>query len=229
MALAWGRRLNLRHDRNTNRRKLLYGYGSPKGEVPVFVRSRSAVTFATLTVAYFLGGCGADTTNQYFSKPLNLFGGSGYTYAQLDDTRIDRPIGAGDLIEADGGCPHYVPTAPAPPPPAAPANPGEAPPPPPDPSLFSGGVALGMGECEVVSHLGQPTAVNLGTNPNGTRSASLTFNGGPRPGLYRFESGRLVEMDRIAAPPPPPEPEKKKVAKKKPPKPADAPSSGDKS
>jgi hypothetical protein len=220
--------LNLRHVRNTNQRKLRVGAGRPKGDVPVFVRSRFAVAFAALTGAASLGGC-ADSTNQWFSKPLNMFGSSGYTYSQLDDVKFDRPIGANDLVEANGTCPRYVPVASAPPqpPPTAPANPGE-PPPPPDPSLFSGGVALGMSECEVVSHLGQPTAVNLGANPNGTRSAVLTFNSGPRPGVYRFSSGHLAEMDRVAVPAPPPEPERK-VAKKKPPKPAGTQPSGDKS
>jgi hypothetical protein len=57
----------------------------------------------------------------------------------------------------------------------------------------------------------------------------LSFIGGPRPGVYRFESGRLTEMDRVAAPALPPEPEKKKVAKKKPAKPPEAPPAGDKS
>jgi hypothetical protein len=45
----------------------------------------------------------------------------------------------------------------------------------------------------------------------------LTFNSGPRPGLYRFAGGRLTEMDRVEAlPPPPTEPTKKKMVKKKP-------------
>jgi len=196
----------------------------------VFVRSRCAAAFAVLTAGLLLGAC-ADNTTQWFSKPLNVFSNNlSYTYSQLDEVKFDRPIGPGDLIEANGACPHYVPTAPASAPPAAaPSNPGEAPPPPPDPALFAGGIALGMSECEVVSHLGAPNVVNLGTNPNGSRSAMLSFIGGPRPGVYRFESGRLTEMDRVAAPAPPPEPEKKKVAKKKPAKPPEAPPAGDKS
>ncbi len=196
----------------------------------MFVRWRSAAAFAALTAGFLLSGC-ADNTVQWFSKPLNVFSNNfGYSYSQLDEVKFDRPIAPGDLIEANGACPHYVPTAPAPAPPAAaPSNPGEAPPPPPDPALFAGGIALGMSECEVVSHLGAPNVVNLGTNPNGTRSAMLSFSSGPRPGVYRFESGRLTEMDRVAAPALPPEPEKKKVAKKKPPKPPEAPPSGDKS
>ena len=68
-----------------------------------------------------------------------------------------------------------------------------------------------MSECDVVYRAGQPTAVQVGKNPNGDRAAILTFSGGPRPGIYRFERGRLMEMDRMEQPAPPP-----KVVKKKP-------------
>ena len=49
--------------------------------------------------------------------------------------------------------------------------------------------------------------------PNGERTAVLTYNGGPRPGIYRFERGQLAEMDRVAVPAPAPLPVKKKSAK----------------
>ena len=73
-----------------------------------------------------------------------------------------------------------------------------------------------MSECDVVYRAGQPTAVQLGKNPNGDRTAVLTFSGGPRSGIYRFERGRLMEMDRVEEPPPAPEVVKKKpkVARK---------------
>jgi hypothetical protein len=74
-------------------------------------------------------------------------------------------------------------------------------------SLLGGGIALGMSECEVVYRAGSPTSVQIGRNPNGDRTAALTFNAGPRPGIYRFEGGRLADMDRVEAPP--------EVAKKK--------------
>jgi hypothetical protein len=75
------------------------------------------------------------------------------------------------------------------------------------------GVGLGMSECEVVYRAGAPSNVQLGQNPNGDRTAVLTFAGGPRPGIYRFERGRLMEMDRVAEPAPPPPAVKKKPAK----------------
>ena len=49
----------------------------------------------------------------------------------------------------------------------------------------------------------------------------LTYNSGPRPGVYRFAGGRLTEMDRVEVPALPPKPAKKKIAKKKPGKPKD--------
>jgi hypothetical protein len=86
-----------------------------------------------------------------------------------------------------------------------------------------------MSECDVVARLGQPTAVNIGRSPGGDRSAALTFQSGPRPGVYRFGGGRLTEMDRVEMPPaPPPEPAKKKLVKKKPDKAKGPPNPGDK-
>lgn len=79
-------------------------------------------------------------------------------------------------------------------------------------SLLGEGVSLGMSECEVVYRAGAPGNVQIGKGPGGVRTAVLTFPSGPRAGVYRFEAGRLMEMDRVeepAAPAP-------KVAKKKP-------------
>lgn len=68
-----------------------------------------------------------------------------------------------------------------------------------------------MTECDVVYRAGTPNSVQLGKNPNGDRTAVLTYNAGPRPGIYRFERGELMQMDRVAEPAPAPA-----VAKKKP-------------
>jgi hypothetical protein len=179
-------------------------------EVRVFARSDGSTAFAVLTIALLLCGCSGpsfDTTG-WFQRPIALTGPNvSYSYSNLEQTRPDRPITANDLVDANGACPGGAP-------PAAPPNADAGAAPASDAASFlGGGVALGMSECEVVARLGQPTAVNLGRNQNGLRSAVLTFNGGPRPGAYRFESGRLTEMDRVQVPAPPPE---KKVAKKKP-------------
>jgi hypothetical protein len=191
------------------------------GGVRVRVRPNCTAAFAALTVALSVGGC-TDDTQKWFSKPLNPFGNNlGYSYSSLGEAKMERPIAANDLVDASGACPNYA--APAP---GAPANPGDGSQAPPDTaSLLGGGVALGMSECDVVARLGQPTAVNLGRSANGLRSAILTFKTGPRPGVYRFDNGRLSEMDRVEVPPAAPE---QKTTKKKPAK-TSAPQTGDKS
>lgn len=188
---------------------------------------RLAQRASPLALAIALCGCSDfDTSGSWFAKPLRIYGSnSGYTYTQFDEAKRDRPVTANDLVDANGACPSYVVPSPTP----AGAGPDAAAAAPTDPaSLLGAGVAIGMSECDVVARLGQPTAVNVGRGRGGDRAAALTFNGGPRPGVYRFAGGRLTEMDRVeVAPPPAPEPAKKKMVKKKPdrakppPKPAD--------
>jgi hypothetical protein len=167
---------------------------------------------AAFVVIAGLSLIGCDDSNKWFDKPLNPFKApSGYSYASLGDARVDRVITANDLMDASGACPNYT----------APASPGPAegaPPPQDGAALYGGGVALGMSECEVVSRLGRATSVNFGAAPNGSRSAVVTYQTGPRPGIYRFEGGRLAEMDRVEGLPPPAA--EKKPAKKKSVKPA---------
>jgi len=170
-----------------------------------------------LALAAALCGCSDfDTSGSWFAKPLRLYGSNlGYTYTQFDDARMDRPITANDLVDANGACPRYV--VPSPPPAAGAgpdagaANPTDA------ASLLGAGVAIGMSECDIVARLGSPTAVNVGRSPRGDRAVALTFNSGPRPGVYRFAGGRLTEMDRVEVPQVPAlESAKKKIVKKKP-------------
>lgn len=197
----------------------------------MLVGSNRCGALAALAMAIALSGCGGFDfeTASWFAKPLDVFGSrGGYNYSNLGDARQERPITANDLVDGNGACPRFAAQAPAPPQPDA-GNPGAGGSVSSDmASLLGGGVAIGMSECEVVAHLGQPTAVNLGRSPNGDRNVILTFKGGPRPGVYRFEAGRLSEMDRVEEPPPPPEPAKKKVVKKKPKQPPAPPNSANK-
>jgi hypothetical protein len=80
-----------------------------------------------------------------------------------------------------------------------------------------------MSECDVVARLGQATDVNFGTGLHGSRSVVLTYRAGPRPGIYRFENGRLAAMDRVEGLPPAAD---RKTTKKKPAKSGEA-KSGD--
>jgi len=184
-----------------------------RGDVRVARASRFSGALTALLFAGALAGCAStdvfDTNEHWFSKPFEVVSRSGgYSYSELKDGRTNRTVGSNDLIAANGSCP--PPAAPAPQP--APATPGAAPVPDAAPSLMGGTVALGMSECEVVYRAGAPSAVQVGANPNGVRTLVLTYNSGPRPGIYQFEGGQLVGMDRVAVPEPPPSP---KVAKKK--------------
>ncbi|MGB7101694.1 MAG: hypothetical protein WBD95_23365 [Xanthobacteraceae bacterium] len=192
--------------------------GREQGDASVFEGVRCAVGLASralpLALAVVLCGCSYfDTSGSWFVKPLRLYGSNlGYTYTQLDDAKMDRPITANDLVDASGACPRYVVPSP---PPAAGAAPAAGPTD--SASLLGAGVAIGMSECDIVARLGQPTAVNVGRGPGGDRAAALTFNSGPRPGVYRFAGGRLTEMDRVEVPQAhAPEPAKKKMVKKRP-------------
>ena len=138
---------------------------------------------------------------------------SGYTYSDLQESRQTRPVTDSDLVDANGSCPA-----------AAAAASGRR-----WPSRRSGGsrqqtrpalgegVGLGMTECEVVARAGPPNSVQLGRNPNGDRTAVLSYQSGPRPGIYHFERGRLMQMDRVEVAAPPPQAKKKPAKTKKPP------------
>jgi hypothetical protein len=181
----------------------------------------NGVVSMVVVVGMALSLIGCDDTAKWFAKPLNPFNNNpGYNYSSLGDTRADRAITVNDLIDANGACPNYAAAAP---PPGALAGPGEGASPQDNAALFGGGVALGMSECDVVTRLGQAADVNFGTAPNGSRSVVLTYRAGPRPGIYRFANGRLLEMDRVEGLPPAAE---KKATKKKPAKSGEA-KSGD--
>ena len=161
---------------------------------------RSGV-LAALAMAGVLGGC-ADVgwdSGTLFRKPVDVAGRSaGYTYSDLQEARQSRPVSDSDLVDANGSCP------------AAAAPGGDA-------SAASEGVGLGMTECEVVARAGSPNSVQLGRNPNGDRTAVISYQSGPRPGVYHFERGRLMQMDRVEVAEPPPQAKKKPAKTKKPP------------
>ena len=66
-----------------------------------------------------------------------------------------------------------------------------------------GGVALGMTECQVVRRSGTPNNVAItpgSADGKGERKVVLTYEGGSRPGVYRFDSGRLQVIEGLPAP-----------------------------
>lgn len=189
-------------------------------------RSKQSGAFAALMLATALSGCANpdvfDSNERWFARSFDLAGrNGGYTFSELKDTSDKtRPVDANDLVSPNGACPPS-PSVVAPAAPAA-AGPGVMPNgAPPDagaPSVLGAPVALGMTECQVVDRAGAPSAVQIGTNPNGDRTAVVTYDAGPRPGIYHFERGRLTDMDRVAVTAPEPKVMKKKprVVKKKP-------------
>ena len=169
-------------------------------------RLKRSGAFAALMLAVALSGCAnpdvLDSNERWFSRSFDFSGrNGGYTFSELKDTsERSRPVDANDLVSPNGACPpRPAPVAPAAPAAAGPGvMPNGAPPDAAGPTLLGAPIALGMTECDVVDRAGAPSAVQVGSNPNGDRTALVTYNGGPRPGIYHFERGRLMEMDRGA-------------------------------
>jgi hypothetical protein len=183
------------------------------------IRIVGACIVGALVGAFALGGCAnVDMENKdaWFSKPFQVVSrGGGYTFSELQESKArSRPITANDIVAANGSCP--PPPAAQQAPAAAAANqPGSAPAATDASALLGGGIALGMSECEVVFRAGAPNDVQIGKNPNGDRTAVLTFNSGPRAGIYHFQAGTLMEVERSATAPAPAQTAKKKPASPK--------------
>jgi len=198
--------------------KGLYAQVGVREDSRVHLRSNRIGVLAALILAAALSGCANtdifDSNERWFSRSFDITGKTGgYTFSELQESSRNRALTANDLVNADGACP------PLPAPAAASMQPSPAaaapiPNAPETPTLMGQGIALGMSECDVVYRAGAPSNVQLGKDQNGDRSLVLSYNSGPRPGIYRFDAGRLMDMDRVEVPPPPPEP--KAVKKKKP-------------
>lgn len=160
---------------------------------------RRSVVVALLATAPLLAGCGAADFSlkdaEWFNRPTRMFNSRSLTL-ETPPLSDDRPVAATDLITAEGYCAGMAPgdanaltdaTASAGAPPVS----------------ASGGIAIGRTECDVARIAGQPDNVSIG-NEGGGRVTVLTYVRGPRPGIYRFASGRLVSMERGAEPEPQP-------------------------
>ena len=133
----------------------------------------------------------------------------------------NRPITPDDLVSPEGMCAGMTP--PAGPSDANALAEGAAAGTPP---AATGNVALGHTECDVVRGIGVPNNVNISKNERGDRLAVVTFNQGPRAGIYTFNAGRLTSIERGEEPPPAPKPKaaKSKAKAKVKKKPVQAPS-----
>ncbi|MSO67232.1 MAG: hypothetical protein EXR03_07610 [Pseudolabrys sp.] len=215
--------------------------------------STIALVFAAGLAAATAGCSGAtrifEDNNEggWFSKPLDVFAKPDWarpaSIGKSSDLGPGGPVGADDLVSADGRCAvaeQAQAAAPLPPadrpvgsvagdlagapmPAAAPAaaNPADGLQLQPGLPPVLGGIALGMTECQAVARAGLPGNVAISGGDKGERSVVLTYLTGTWPGIYHFSDGRLKAIDRAPAPPEPPKaPPKKKTTKKPAKKPA---------
>jgi hypothetical protein len=166
---------------------------------------KPAARLALIALPCLLGGAcssGPASDSVTFTKPSSFFA----TPDWMKDTTpaegsLWRPVSPEDYAGPDGRCAggNIQPAGPE-----GEARPEAAP-------LTSGGVGLGMSECDVIRRIGPTDNFQIGSNERGERMVTMTYVQGARPGIYRFQSGRLASIERGAEPPPAP-----KVAKPKP-------------
>jgi hypothetical protein len=143
----------------------------------------SALALAALPI---LASCAGDSVNLIPKTDLRP---DWMSYSGHKEEFTLREAGPADLVGPDGQCA----AAPGRAEQTADAAPGTA---------EAVGISLQMTECSVVSRLGMPDQVDLGSTPSGERSAVLTYKRGARPGIYRFTAGRLSSIERGAEPAP---------------------------
>jgi hypothetical protein len=180
--------------------------------------SRSGLRLAWLAfAATALAGCGSVNVSE-----MNFLPNKGQIFKSQDwaasatgkavpDFVSSLPVSPEDYVDGAGQCAVAAATAPADP--AVGGAAGDlasaSTTVPTEQSLRPGGVALGMTECQVVAHAGQPGQVNIGAEEGGERKVVLTYLSGPWPGIYTFTAGRLKVVDRVV------QPEQPKPVKKK--------------
>jgi hypothetical protein len=159
-----------------------------------------------------LAGCagvGGDMfTSDLLSKDADWFSKPGRVFIknvsiETPPLTPDKPVTAADLVGADGSCPGMAPG------PNAMADGAAAAP------SYSGVVALGHNECDVVRGAGAPDNVALSSNGRGDRVAVLTYSRGDRAGIYTFTAGRLTMVERGPEAAPVPRNARPKAAKKR--------------
>ena len=156
-----------------------------------------SLIIALAAIAPLVAGCSSGTDllskdAEWFQKPGRIF----IKNISIESPPLtpDKPVGAEDLVSADGACAGM-----APPPGPADANASTT-----SPAPLGGTVALGHTECDVVRGIGAPSTVNLSNDAAGRRVAVVTWTTGPRAGIYTFTSGRLSSIEGSPEPQPVP-------------------------
>lgn len=155
-------------------------------------------TGCAIAAAVWLSGCAGASDflskdAEWFSRPSRIFGNDLTVGAAPLSQR--KAVAPDELIGADGSCAGM---------PAVEQPQSQDPTAPPAAGAASGSIVLDSTECDVVRAAGQPNDINIANNERGERATVLTYLGGPRPGVYRFTSGRLTSMERAPGPPPAP-------------------------
>ena len=169
-----------------------------------------------LLLAPVLTGCGATASDLFssdlMSKDAEWFSRSGRLFIknvsiETPPLSPDKPVGAEDLVSAEGACPGMAAAN-------VPTNANAMSDGAPAPMPAGGTVALGHTECDVVRGIGAPANVNISNNERGERLTVINFSQGARAGIYTFTGGRLSSVERGAEPVA--EPRATKPKKKKP-------------
>jgi hypothetical protein len=132
---------------------------------------------AAFALAATLGACSNDIGLNDLDpsrKLMNMTRPGWLTFSGHVDDLTLPPVTERDLINQAGQC----------------AAPGAT------DALSQAGISLQMTECEVVTRAGAPDNIEFGNNERTERMVSLTYLGGPRPGIYRFATGRLYAIER---------------------------------
>ncbi|MDR3469776.1 MAG: hypothetical protein P4M07_27920 [Xanthobacteraceae bacterium] len=150
---------------------------------------------ALLALSPFLVNCGSSLSDyslkdqEWFARPSRMFNRA--VSLETPPLNPTAPVAPSDLVDANGACAGTASTD------ANALADGQ-------PAPVTGTVALGHTECDVARAAGNPDNVNISANERGDRLAVLTYNHGPRPGIYRFTAGRLTDVEGVAVPEAPP-------------------------
>ena len=164
----------------------------------ISLKNHGAVASAAI-LACWLGGCSMGKVTDLFTAPamprIPSLSTDLAPFSQKAPPPVEKRfnITQSDLIGPDGAC---------------------APPTPDSATGQSTGVTLGMPECGLVQLLGQPEQLDIGADEGGSRTVTMLYNKGERPGRYRFSDGQLKTIERVAEPAPPPKPKKPAPAAK---------------
>jgi len=165
------------------------------------------LSVALLAIAPLVAGCAGagdflSKDAEWFSRPGRLFIKN--VSIETPPLSPDKPVTPDDLVSAQGACPGM----------AQPGAPADANASTTQPPSSGGTVALGHTECDVVRGIGAPDNVNLSNNERGDRVAVVTWQHGPRAGIYTFTAGRLSSIEGTPEPAPKPKAVKPKPKKK---------------